>query len=73
MSISTASENAYLAHLNSKVLSSPYENIFKEMINISELYRVPFKPIENGIEVDTRRRMRKKHRLAFCTLRSQNL
>jgi len=35
------------------------DNIFKELLNIFKLYKVPSKFIENGIELDIRRKMRK--------------
>lgn len=40
------------------------DNTFKELLNLFKLYKVPFKFIENGIEVDVRRKMRKKYERA---------
>lgn len=36
------------------------EKVLKELLNIFKLYEVPFKPIENGIQVDIRRKMRER-------------
>ena len=36
------------------------DKIFKEMLNIFKLFKVPFKPIENGIQADIRRKMREE-------------
>lgn len=36
------------------------DNALKELLNIFKLYNVPFKLIENGIQIDIRRKMREE-------------